>query len=138
MATSLSSSLQSGCRRIVALGILGLAIAMPGKAAAAESDRVALPDHMLPALAQATPLPDEVAAEQDAKVTLTVVLQRTDAAGFARYLGDLYDPGSPAFRRYLNPVEVADRFGRASRSTRRSRVISARRGSPSTTSRPTA
>ncbi len=44
-------------------------------------------------------------------IDLTVVLRRSDPAGFAAYLDDVYDPRSPRFRRFLTAREVSDRFG---------------------------
>src|SRR5262249_37184254 len=44
-------------------------------------------------------------------MTLTLVLARDDPAGFARYLRDVYDEHSAAFRRFLTPLQVTDRFG---------------------------
>jgi kumamolisin len=76
------------------------------------SDRVALTGHVLPALATATV--DQAKSSSptaDEPLTLTVVLNRTDPAGFAEYLRDVYDPASLAFRKFLTPTQVSDRFG---------------------------
>jgi kumamolisin len=77
-------------------------------AAAESSDRVALPGHLVPMLGSATRVEAESA---DSTQTLTIVLQRTDQAGFDAYLGRLQDPAAADFRKYLAPQEVADRFG---------------------------
>ncbi len=78
---------------------------------------VTLAGHVLPALAQAQPV---VAAAQktqaadaaaEPELTLTVVLRRSDPAGFDAYLRDVYDPASASFRKFLAPNEVTDRFG---------------------------
>ena len=49
-------------------------------------------------------------------LTLTLVLRRDDAAGFSRYLHDVYDPHSPDFHHFLTPSAVSDRFGPSLRS----------------------
>jgi hypothetical protein len=42
---------------------------------------------------------------------LTVVLRRTDPAGFAAYLNALYDPRSSYYRKFATQAQLADRFG---------------------------
>jgi kumamolisin len=59
------------------------------------------------AIAQATP----IGSAPDAELTLTIVLRRDDQAGFDRHLRDLYDSASPIHRRFLEPSQLADRFG---------------------------
>jgi hypothetical protein len=44
-------------------------------------------------------------------ITLTVILNRADQAGFVHYLDDVYDPHSPNFRHFLSQAEIARRFG---------------------------
>jgi hypothetical protein len=44
-------------------------------------------------------------------LSLTVVLRRSDQAGFTRYLRAVQSRGSPLFRRYLSQARLADRFG---------------------------
>src|SRR5205814_5296603 len=61
------------------------------------------------ALARATRLPERMAA--DAPLTLTIILKRTDQAGFDRYFKDVYDQRSPSFRHFLSQHEIAARFG---------------------------
>ena len=79
------------------------------RAGATDAPRaVPLPGHDLAALADATPLP---AGTDSAPLALTFVLKRDDQAGFDRYLRDVYDPRSSAYRRFLTPREIADRFG---------------------------
>ena len=51
------------------------------------------------------------AAGESTGIDLTVVLRRSDPAGFAAYLDDVYDPRSPRFRRFLTARELSDRFG---------------------------
>lgn len=83
-----------------------------------------LPGHVLAALDSARPLarlgPLEGPADEE-PLTLTVLLRRDDAAGFARYLASVQDPASPQFRRYQSPLALSDRFG-PSRS-RHERVV---------------
>ena len=44
-------------------------------------------------------------------MTLTLVLNRSDEAGFQRYLRDVYDPHSRSYRHFLTPIQLSDRFG---------------------------
>lgn len=76
------------------------------------ADRVALTGHVLPALSAAQPVVTTMAAPLAAEpLALTVVLRRSDPAGFENYLRDVYDPQSPQYRKFLNPQEVSDQFG---------------------------
>ena len=51
------------------------------------------------------------------QVTITVVLKRTDQAGFNRYLEAVYDRHSPQYRQLLTKAQLANRFGPGSPST---------------------
>ena len=76
--------------------------------------KVTLPGHVLSALARAKAASPELAARLgtvEPPLALTVVLRRADPDGFARYLRDVYDPASPTFRQFLDPVQVSERFG---------------------------
>ena len=107
----------------VAAALIALGFVFAGGAGAAgvpgtePSDSFAtLSGHVLPALARATPVVVEErmkAAAAEPELTLTVILRRTDEAGFQAYLHDVYDPASPIFRQFLTPAEVAERFGPA-------------------------
>ena len=80
---------------------------------------VRLPGHVLPALADATPLAlaaRDTTATTAEPMTLTFVLTRHDQAGFARYLRALYDPRSPHHRQFVSAEELADRFGPSPRT----------------------
>ena len=44
-------------------------------------------------------------------LTVTVVLKRTNQAGFARYLKQVYNRRSPLYRHYLTQAQLANRFG---------------------------
>lgn len=44
-------------------------------------------------------------------LTITVVLKRTDQAGFDTYLQQVYDRHSPQYRHFLTQAQLADRFG---------------------------
>lgn len=78
---------------------------------------VRLKGHVLPALASATrqsdwakwPTGTDAIDAQD--ITLTIVLNRDDEAGFQQYLHDVYDPSSPIFRKFLTAGQIAERFG---------------------------
>ena len=74
--------------------------------------QIPLHDHVLPALALATPVGTADAATASdpgaEAVTLTLVLRRTDPAGFARFLDDLYDPQSTDFRKFLSSASRAN------------------------------
>ncbi len=78
---------------------------------------ITLPGHMLPALSRAQPAEPIEAATLRAKsavtapITLTVVLRRSDPAGFGAYLQDVYNPESANFRKFLSPTQVTERFG---------------------------
>jgi len=54
--------------------------------------------------------------DDDSGIIVTVVLRREDPIGFSRFLGDLYDPASPKFRKFASAEQLADEFG-PSRST---------------------
>jgi hypothetical protein len=69
-----------------------------------------LPGHVPAVLKRAKPVAATRAAKQ-APLTLTVLLSRSDQAGFDRYLHDVYDPGSPQFHHMLSQQELAARFG---------------------------
>ena len=56
------------------------------------------------------------AAEANQPLLLTVILKRSDQAGFDRYLHDVYDSHSPLFRRFLTPGQLSDRFGPSRRT----------------------
>lgn len=93
---------------------LGLFLSCSVGAGAQQTPPVTLPGHVLPALSQAKSL--EVArkvvdADAGTPLSLTIVLRRSDEAGFQRYLHDVYDPTSPIFRKFLSPVEVSERLG---------------------------
>jgi hypothetical protein len=101
---------------LVAIGLVFLtaSLGQPSQYYESPADMVRLPGHVLPALAQAKRLkPDAgtVAAEARQPLILTIVLKRSDQAGFDRYLHDVYDPHSPVFQHFLTPEQVSDRFG---------------------------
>ncbi len=100
---------------VVALALLNAqrASATPRTSAArrAPEPMVRIAGHMARALRRAEKLPRGDSGSTADPMTLTIVLQRSDQAGFERYLHDVYDPQSSSFRRFLTPVEIADRFG---------------------------
>lgn len=71
---------------------------------------VRLPGHVLPALTRATPVSPLSGAEAE-PLTLTVILSRTDQAGFDRYLREVYDSTSPQFRHFLSQRDLSAQFG---------------------------
>jgi Pro-kumamolisin, activation domain/Bacterial Ig-like domain (group 1) len=90
------------------LGVLSLFDSTTANAQSVPETR--LPGHVLQALARATPLP-RARYEAGSPLTLTVVLKRDDQSGFDEYLQSVYTPGSPDFRQFLTPTQMADRFG---------------------------
>ncbi|MGE0825072.1 MAG: protease pro-enzyme activation domain-containing protein [Candidatus Binatia bacterium] len=72
---------------------------------------VRLPGHVLPVLAQATPVAAPFTSGAEELVNLTIVLKRHDQAGFERYLREVYDPQSPRYRKFLTQRELSNRFG---------------------------
>jgi len=78
------------------------------------SPRVMLPGHVPSALSRATALQTAALAEKssaETPLTLTIVLRRSDPAGFQAYLSDVYNPNSANFRKFLSPAQVTERFG---------------------------
>ena len=96
-------------RRAASLCVIALLFLLAPHSHADGPPPAMLGGHVLPNLAAAARA--KSAAPASAPVTLTIVLRRSDEAGFERYLADVYDPASPAFRRFLRPTEVSDRFG---------------------------
>src|SRR5262249_18929161 len=96
-------------RLLTMLGSPAAAAALPQEASVL-GEMVRLPSHMLPALKEATPVPPTPGAEAE-PLTLTVVLKRTDQAGFDQYLHEVYDEHSPEFRHFLSQGELTARFG---------------------------
>ncbi|MGA9342543.1 MAG: protease pro-enzyme activation domain-containing protein [Rhodanobacteraceae bacterium] len=82
------------------------ALSIPLSAAGTDAERVRLAGHTLPGLVGA-----KTTVAHTASLTLTLVLKHDDEAGFQRYLHDVYDPGSPQFRHFLGPAQIADSFG---------------------------
>lgn len=87
-----------------------LLLTAPFASAAKPDALVRLPGHVLPALAQAKPVPSESKSAEE-PLTLTLVLKRDDQDGFDKYLRDVYDPSSPNYRKFLTQSEISDRFG---------------------------
>src|SRR5262245_41659613 len=99
------------CPRLLLLALL-LCFASPLHGEAAERpprDAVRLSGNVPPAIARATRLPELLPA--DAQLTLTLVLRRTDQAGFDAFVRAVQDPRSPFFEKYLGQRELADRVG---------------------------
>jgi hypothetical protein len=80
----------------LALFLVALLHSEPGVVLAADGP-VRLPGHVPSALTGATPVPAAPGADAE-PLTLTVVLKRTDQAGFDGYLREVYAlPGSATF-----------------------------------------
>src|SRR5579862_3362559 len=75
--------------------------------------RVTLPGHTLAALSKASLAAKDAQSSRSTQqsMTLTVVLKRSDPEGFARFVDDLYTPGSSSYRTFTTPDMVSDRFG---------------------------
>jgi len=99
-------------RRIAACVFCAILPWMAAAASAAGGDagKVPLSGHVLPALAGAAAATPK-SVPQGEELSLTLVLNRDDEAGFQRYLHDVYDAQSPNYRRFLTPAELRDRFG---------------------------
>src|ERR1700735_4748593 len=83
----------------------------PSRSAAGNSGGfVRIPGHVLPVLSKASIVPSNPKSERES-VDLTIVLKRDHQAQFERYLHDVYDPHSKAFRHFLTQRQIADRFG---------------------------
>lgn len=74
-----------------------------------------LPGHTPPGLDGAIRAPSGPESD-DAPITLTVVLNRRDQAGFERYLHSVYDPASPRYKKFLPAKEITSRFGPTERA----------------------
>jgi Pro-kumamolisin, activation domain len=83
--------------------------AFDGKTAAAGAAEVRIPGEVSSRLA-AHPL-RATAREQHQRLTLTVVLRRTDQSGFNGYLRAVYDRSSPLHDHFLAQTQLANRFG---------------------------
>src|SRR5205085_628985 len=73
-----------------------------------------LPGHVLGVLGQATPVtltPRAAAEAASQPMTLTVVLNHSDTAGFDAYTRAVYDPQSPTFQQFLSQAELTRCFG---------------------------
>ena len=76
---------------------------------------VRIPGHVLPALARANRVAG-VSANASEQLTLTVVLNRSDEAGFASFLAGVEDPHSANVHRFLSQGELTFRFGPTQRA----------------------
>ena len=95
----------------IAMALLWLPVTGPKAQALA---RVTLPGHVPSALARATPFEVRESAAMSASdepVAITVIMRRTDQAGFDRYLADVYNRASPIYRKFLTPLQIAETFG---------------------------
>jgi hypothetical protein len=98
-------------RSLALAGALLLALAVSPLAARAQVPPAArLPGHVLRVLPSATKLPRDPSAG-DRPLTLSVLLDWSDPAGFAAYTKSVEDPKSPNYRRTTSPAELASRFG---------------------------
>lgn len=94
---------------VLLTGLLG-PIASAAAAGTDSSPGVRLPGHVLQVLPKATKLPPS--AQGDAQpVTLTVMLNRDDQAGFDALVTSIADPASPNYRHYVSQADLTARFG---------------------------
>ena len=104
-------------RRVLTIVALGIFLSAQQAAASGQEGVIAsgkprIAGHVLSALQRAKPIRVTVdAVNADQPLSLTIVLNRDDPAGFDRFLADVYNPLSPRFRRFLSPTEISDRFG---------------------------
>lgn len=70
---------------------------------------VRLPGHIPGAVARSTLLPESHGP--DPRMTLTIVFNRKDEAGFQRYLREVNDPASPNHGDFLSQAKLTARFG---------------------------
>ncbi len=105
-------------RLLVLVILLGLMLVSgsplaPQASAQTPSDApVRLPGHTLSALPKATKVARAAhAATADPPLTLTVVLNRADEAGFQRFLADVEDPKSANHGKFSSQAEITRRFG---------------------------
>ena len=88
------------------------AAAAPGAGAATSSGApaVRLPKHVLGVLPKATKLPRTPQAA-DETLTLTLLLNRDDQAGFDALVNGILDPTSSNYRHYVSQTDLTARFG---------------------------
>ena len=53
-------------------------------------------------------------ADGNAMIGMQVVVNQRDPIGLMQFAHDVSDPGSPRYRQFLSPVQIADRFGATS------------------------
>jgi kumamolisin len=82
----------------------------PLSAQTADDRGVALPGHVVKALARATRLPHAPPMDS-AQITLTIVLNLSDPDGAAAFRQDIADPNSPNYHRTVSMSEYTARFG---------------------------
>lgn len=105
MATfSVKALLDSRCSFFLALLVLLLSTV----SVAAPDGRVALSGHLAPLQKSFAKINSSNPASA---ISITLVLKRSDEAGFQRWLQALQDPRSADFERYLTPQDLAERFG---------------------------
>ena len=76
-----------------------------------------LPGHVAPALSRATPLPLNPAAA-DQEIVVTLVLRRTDEAGFASFVTAVNNPASSLYQHFLGQGRSASVSDHRRRRTR--------------------
>ncbi len=98
--------------------LLWLAIALVGSATHAHTPpagaqtppAVRVPNHVVKALPHATNLGHNAQADGQ-QLTLTVVLNRSDQAGFDSFLTSVQAPGSPGFHQFASQAALTNRYG---------------------------
>lgn len=95
----------------------GASARMPAGALLADDPLVVLPGHTLAILSQATLVPAGSAGVYSPQtagsepLTLTIVLNRTDEAGFEAFLQSVRDPSSPNYQQFMSQSDLANFFG---------------------------
>src|SRR5487761_1680090 len=97
---------------LVALTALGGAPrhARPALAQTPAAQPATLPNHVLPALSQVSAQSRSAQAGSQ-PVTITLVLNRSDEAGFEAFLHGVQDRGSPQYRPFAAQSDLTARFG---------------------------
>lgn len=91
--------------------LLSVAVVLPLAAQDQSGPLVTLPGHVLGVLPKAAKQAQNLAQPSQQSLTLTVVLNLSDRAGFASFAADFENPDSPNYHHTLRVGEFAERFG---------------------------
>jgi kumamolisin len=92
------------------LAMVGAVVAVTQSADASPGPqpRTMLANNMLPDLAQTARMGDVPATQ---RMSVAISLAPRDEAGLDRFIGQVSDPGSPAYGHYLTPQQFTERYG---------------------------